>query len=165
MGAQLTHRIRFGVLTAIVDGRLFNLPARHAAAAASSLAGGSAQRSRPGRIVVWEHCYEIPSGRARRPGAGAVLAFRIQTGPGTTAAGIYDFPGEYAQRFDGVDKGTSPLPGHPGPILYVGRAESGVCIHGAPDTARAGCIVITHGWPEFFRAIERTRQVSYVVEI
>ena len=171
MVAQLTHRLRHNQLYAVVNGRAYSVPVLPKPDAVYNWT--TRQELRPGKYTLWDHCFELPGTSAPRTGItrGAVptpaLAVRIAEGV-TPTAEIYDFPGEYAQRFDGIDKGgatSSPLPGHPGPILYVGRRDRGVCIHGLPSFNRPGCIVVTQNWAELFRAIEQVRQVSLVLDL
>jgi type VI secretion system secreted protein VgrG len=68
------------------------------------------QELRSGKSTVWDHCFELPHKHleAEKP-----IADSIPVGKAThklKVAGVdqlelYDWPGEYAQRFDGVDKG------------------------------------------------------------
>jgi type VI secretion system secreted protein VgrG len=68
------------------------------------------QEIRPGKYVLWDHCFELPHKHLE---AEAVIRPNVPVGKEThnlKVAGVdqlevYDFPGEYAQRFDGVSAG------------------------------------------------------------
>jgi hypothetical protein len=170
--AHLTHRLRHGLLSAVVNGKTYSVPVLPKQDVIHVWT--RQQELRPGTHTLWDSCFELPHRPAARAGTtrGAVptpaVALRIQEGV-TPTQGVYDFPGEYAQRFDGIDKGggtnSNPLPGHPGPILYVGRRDRGVCIHGLATFNRPGCIVVIQSWTELFRALEQVRQVSFVLDV
>lgn len=69
-----------------------------------------AQELRSGKYTLWDHCFEIPHKRLE---AQANIIDSVQVGKvvhkpkvgGNDKLEIYDYPGEYAQRFDGVDRG------------------------------------------------------------
>jgi type VI secretion system secreted protein VgrG len=69
-----------------------------------------AQEIRPGKVTLWDHCFELPEQNleAKVPildsvSAGAVV--HKLTAGGNGALEVYEYPGRYAQRFDGVDPG------------------------------------------------------------
>jgi type VI secretion system secreted protein VgrG len=74
------------------------------------------QELRSGKYTLWDHCFELPGKHleTERPiletvAVGAVQ-HHLKVG-GNDKLEIYDYPGGYAQRFDGIDKGGAPQPG------------------------------------------------------
>jgi type VI secretion system secreted protein VgrG len=68
------------------------------------------QELRSGKYTLWDHCFELPhkhldaqKNTILSTEAGSVT-HDLTAGPNSKLE-IYDYPGEYAQRFDGVDKG------------------------------------------------------------
>jgi type VI secretion system secreted protein VgrG len=68
------------------------------------------QELRSGKYTLWDHCFEMPDKHleaekiAQESVAVGTVTHKLQVG-GNDKLEIYDYPGEYAQRFDGVDKG------------------------------------------------------------
>jgi type VI secretion system secreted protein VgrG len=68
-----------------------------------------------GDFVLWDHTFEKPHQNleAKKPITDAVtigkVSHKLKVGD-TSKLEVYDWPGEYAQRFDGVNKGGSPQP-------------------------------------------------------
>ncbi|HVO91613.1 MAG TPA: type VI secretion system tip protein TssI/VgrG, partial [Terriglobales bacterium] len=70
---------------------------------------------RSGKYVLWDHCFELPHKHLE---AQAQIADTVQVGTvthkhkvgGNDKLEIYDFPGEYAQRFDGINPGGAERP-------------------------------------------------------
>ncbi|QDV32782.1 type VI secretion system Vgr family protein [Tautonia plasticadhaerens] len=68
------------------------------------------QEFRSGKYTLWDHCFELPG---KHLDAEKLVMDSVQAGTIThkmklgnnEKLEIYDFPGEYAQRFDGVDPG------------------------------------------------------------
>lgn len=68
------------------------------------------QELRSGKYTLWDHCFELPHKHLE---ADKSILESVQVGRttqklkvgGNDALEIYDYPGAYAQRFDGVDKG------------------------------------------------------------
>ena len=68
------------------------------------------QELRSGKYTLWDHCFELPHKHLE---AEANIQDTVQAGRvshklkvgGNDKFEIYDYPGEYAQRFDGVDRG------------------------------------------------------------
>jgi len=73
------------------------------------------QELRSGEYTLWDHCFELPGNNleATRKTADSVtvgtVTHKLSVG-GNDQLEIYDFPGGYAQRFDGVDSNGSPRP-------------------------------------------------------
>src|SRR5437899_5184407 len=69
-----------------------------------------AQEWRSGKYTLWDHCFELPHKHLE---AEANILESVQAGRvshklkvgGNDKFEIYDYPGEYAQRFDGIDRG------------------------------------------------------------
>jgi type VI secretion system secreted protein VgrG len=69
-----------------------------------------AQTLSSGKYTLWDHCFELPHKHLE---AQANIVDTVQAGrvghklkvAGNDRLEIYDYPGEYAQRFDGVDRG------------------------------------------------------------
>jgi type VI secretion system secreted protein VgrG len=73
------------------------------------------QELRSGKCTLWDHCFELPHKHleARKSiqdsVASGTVTHKLKVG-GNDKLEIYDYPGEYAQRFDGVDKGGGEQP-------------------------------------------------------
>ena len=73
------------------------------------------QELRSGKYTLWDHCFELPHKHleAERPILDSVpvgeVTHKLKVG-GNDKLEIYDFPGEYAQRFDGIDRGGGEQP-------------------------------------------------------
>jgi len=69
-----------------------------------------AQQLRSGKVTLWDHSFELPHKHLE---AEKIIQDSVSVGSVThklkvadnEKLEIYDFPGEYAQRFDGIDKG------------------------------------------------------------
>ncbi|HUJ23720.1 MAG TPA: type VI secretion system tip protein VgrG [Bryobacteraceae bacterium] len=68
------------------------------------------QDLRSGKYTLWDHCFELPHKHleAEKPIQDSVqvgkVSHKLKVG-GNDSLEIYDYPGAYAQRFDGVDPG------------------------------------------------------------
>lgn len=68
------------------------------------------QEWRSGKYTLWDHCFELPHKHLE---AEANIVDTVQAGKvshkfkvaGNDKFEIYDYPGEYAQRFDGINRG------------------------------------------------------------
>ncbi len=75
------------------------------------------QELRSGKVTLWDHCFELPNQNlnAERPTAEAVeigkVAHKLKL-PANENLEIYDYPGGYAGRFDGVDRGGGDQSGN-----------------------------------------------------
>ena len=73
------------------------------------------QEMRPGKYVLWDHCFELPHKHLE---AEALIHDSVTVGKethklkvkGVDQLEVYDFPGEYAQRFDGISSGGGEQP-------------------------------------------------------
>ena len=74
------------------------------------------QQWRSGKVLLWDHSFELPHRdlEAQRQTQDSARfgkeTHKLKLG-GNDAFELYDWPGEYAQRFDGVDKGGGERPG------------------------------------------------------
>jgi type VI secretion system secreted protein VgrG len=68
------------------------------------------QELRSGKYTLWDHCFELPDEHLQADKtiqdsvAVGTVTHKLRVG-GNEKLEIYTYPGEYAQRFDGVDKG------------------------------------------------------------
>jgi type VI secretion system secreted protein VgrG len=73
------------------------------------------QELRSGKYTLWDHCFELPHKHleATQPITDSVqvgqVNHKMKVGNNDKLE-LYDFPGEYAQRFDGIDKGGGEKP-------------------------------------------------------
>jgi type VI secretion system secreted protein VgrG len=73
------------------------------------------QELRSGKCILWDHCFELPHKHLEATKtildgvAVGQVTHKLQVG-GNDRLEVYDYPGQYAQRFDGVDKGGSVRP-------------------------------------------------------
>jgi type VI secretion system secreted protein VgrG len=68
------------------------------------------QTLRSGKVKLWDHCFELPHKHLEAEEviqdsvAAGKVTHKLKVGNNDQLE-LYDFPGEYAQRFDGVDRG------------------------------------------------------------
>ena len=72
------------------------------------------QELRSGKLTLWDHCFELP-GKNLEADVHSVKSVTVGTVPhelhrGNENLEIYDYPGGYAQRFDGIEKSGAPQP-------------------------------------------------------
>lgn len=164
MTSHLTYRPREGMLFGVVAGRSIRAATLRSAAAmnagtwhAAVPPGGTAAA----RVTSWEKAQEVPSGVP----VGAV-GHKL-TVAANAALEVFDYPGEFAQRFDGVDKGggSSDHRQHARVVWIKSALRQGFPVHGPPACGHPRCIVVAHDWDPLFHALRGARQVSLVVEI
>jgi type VI secretion system secreted protein VgrG len=73
------------------------------------------QELRASEYTLWDHCFEIPGNHleARRNAIDAVTVGKVIHKlrlPANEQLEIYEYPGAYAQRFDGIEPGGAPRP-------------------------------------------------------
>jgi type VI secretion system secreted protein VgrG len=106
------------------------------------------QELRSGKTTLWDHCFELPGQNLQgqrsigAPVQVGKVAHRQQL-PSNQALEIYDYPGDYAGRFDGIDKGGAERPGELKKIFEDNQrtarirmeqeALPGLVIHGASN--------------------------------
>jgi hypothetical protein len=193
MSAILNFHIRRGVLTVAASGKTFQLTTQPPPLAVSTRPGASFEKSQTlaaGKYTLWDHCFETPHQSVAPASAGksyvGVMSHGLYAG-GNAKFDVYDYPGDYAQRFDGVkpsggsavsrgalgistgpiggSQGSGRLP-HPqsGPVIYVGDGRNGVHIHGWPPCTCRTCIVVIRQWEEAAKAIAGEQQLSFSIE-
>ncbi len=74
-----------------------------------------AQELRAGEYTLWDHCFELPGNHleAKQKPVESVTVGKVihkLTVGGNDQLEIYDYPGGYAQRFDGIDRHGAPQP-------------------------------------------------------
>ncbi|MPZ34947.1 MAG: hypothetical protein GEV13_28895 [Rhodospirillales bacterium] len=173
MSAHLTYRPRQGTVFGMVAGKVIRLVTLRSQAGMDMETWRQAARS--GGTVLpnvtdWHKVQEL---RAGKWAAGAI-GNRLTVAE-NAALEIYDYPGAYAQRFDGVDPGRgadgSADHGLYGRVVWVkptlkaGFPRGGFHIHGPPPCANPRCIVILQDWDSLFQALKTARQISLVVEL
>ena len=68
-----------------------------------------AQELRAGRVTLWDHCFELPhkhleaEAHVQAAVAAGKSTHKLKVGNNEKLE-LYDYPGAYAQRFDGIDK-------------------------------------------------------------
>ena len=73
------------------------------------------QELRPGKVTLWDHCFELPGKHleadktVQESVALGRTTHKLKVG-GNDSFEVYDYPGGYAQRFDGVDKSGGDRP-------------------------------------------------------
>ncbi len=80
------------------------------------------QELRSGKVTLWDHCFELPGQHldAERPTQESVAIGKVTHKlklPSNDALELYDYPGAYAQRVDGVDRGGGDQAGELGKIF------------------------------------------------
>jgi type VI secretion system secreted protein VgrG len=111
---------------------LSNIPAGHAPLATNpsiiyeGMEGGTrtddrilewtkSQELRSGKSTLWDHCFEVPKNNLQTQTTiqssvtVGTVTHNLDAGNNSTLE-LYDFPGQYAQRFDGVDPGSGDRP-------------------------------------------------------
>jgi len=166
VGAHLTYRLREGVVVGFVAGR----PIRHATLRNQAGMNIAAWRQSSGteteRTTDWPKLQEFRTGM---PVAGAPDERLTVTENATLET--FDFPGRFAQRFDGVDKGGKGAHRQHARVIWVkarissGFPNEGVCLHGTPACGNPRCIVITKDWDTLFETLKTVRQLSVFIEL
>jgi hypothetical protein len=172
ISSHLIYRPREGAVFGTVAGKSIRLVTLRSQAGMDMEAWRQAARSGgtvASNVTDWPKMQEIPTGVP----AGAVR-HRLTVAE-NAALEIYDYPGAYAQRFDGVGPGRtaggSASHPHHGRVVWVkspvktGFPGGGFCIHGQPPCSNPRCIVIVQDWDSLFQALKTARQVSIVVEL
>jgi hypothetical protein len=174
MGPHLTYRPREGVVFGTVAGKSIRLTTLRNQGAADIYDRTKVQELRTGvpgaaagKPTLWDHAFEITHKHLDAAGArGSRLTIAENS-----ALEIYDYPGEYAQRFDGVDQGGSTNHRLHGRVVWVKSTTKtrfpggGFCLHGPPRCGNPRCIVIAQQWDSLYSALKAARQVSIVVEL
>src|SRR5262249_30590262 len=113
------------------------------------------QEIRTAKQTLRDHCFELPDDNleAAEPITDSVQAGTVTHKFKVGANGSlenYDFPGRYAQRFDGVDPGGSPQAGNLQGIFQDNKRTAGIRIQeeatpGLVIEAQSDCRLLTAG--------------------
>jgi hypothetical protein len=170
MAANLTYHVRAGQLTAVAAGRVFEVPTQ--ADPARVTIWEKTQELRSGTHTLWDKCF-APSQRlatglapvTRRP-AGQTVIYRVSlsaANPVVVPVELFDYPGRYAQRFDGVDDRPTPPHGQAGSVIYVGDRQAGLYVHGGPACRSSCCVVVLRQWDDLLRAVASEPELSFAI--
>jgi len=91
------------------------------------------QELRSGKYTLWDHCFELPHKHleAQEPILPDVevgeVKHKLQVG-GNDKLELYDYPGGYAQRFDGIDKGGGEQAGELQKIFQDNKRTVRICM-------------------------------------
>jgi hypothetical protein len=171
MSAILTYHVSAGQLSAVAAGRVFHLPTHRDPSAMGTWE--KVQELRSGKHTLWDHCFEFPHQHLpslQTHGRGSTtetVIRRVNLGaisPDAIRLELFDWPGRYAQRFDGVDKGPA-VHNHPGSALYVGDRQTGVYIHGWPPCHLKPCVVVLQHWDDLVRAVASEPELSFSIVV
>lgn len=166
MAVALTYHVRRGLLSVVGSRFSFELPTHREAARVQ--AWETVYEFRPGKYVLWDHCFEVPQKQLDPAGRGSTglqpetVTWRLGQSTARKLE-IYDFPGDYAQRYDGVSPGRSTPHMHSGSALYVGDRRRGIYIHRWPPCNLKLCVVVMRQWDDVVRAIAREKILSFAI--
>jgi len=154
MTSHLTYRPREGIVFGVVAGKSIWAATLRVQAAMDK--GTWRAASRPGETAhgpTWDHQYDF------RAGKWTIVEY--------AGLEVFDYPGAFAQRFDGVNAGggSSNHRQHARVVWVKSAPRRGVPIHGPPACGNPGCIVIAHDWDAVFDTLRGARQVSIVVDL
>lgn len=113
------------------------------------------QEIRSGKYTLWDHTFELPHKHldATEPIVDSIAAGEVthsfKVGQNDKLE-IYDFPGEYAQRFDGVDKGGGEQPAELQKIFQDNKRTTKIrmqqeALHGLTIQGAGDCRQFTSG--------------------
>ena len=114
------------------------------------------QEIRTAKQTLWDHCFEMPDKNleAAQPIVDSVQAgtitHKFKVGANANSEN-YDFPGRYAQRFDGVDSGGSDQAANLQKIFQDNKRTTGIRIQeeaspGLVIEGRSDCRQLSAGW-------------------
>src|SRR5437667_748371 len=114
------------------------------------------QEIRTAKQTLRDHCFELPDDHleAAKPITESVQAGTVSHKFKTSANSSlenYDFPGRYAQRFDGIDPGGSPQASNLQKIFQDNKRTAGIRIQeeatpGLVIEAQSDCPLLTAGY-------------------
>jgi hypothetical protein len=166
MAVSLVYRWRRGFLTAVAGQRLVQAATRPVPSEIHDWE--KLQELRTGRVTLWDHCFErIPSNVIPGAASAGPVLHRIGVEPdGVDKLETYDYPGVYAQRFDGVNRGGDDRAPHrhDGAAIYVAGKRGGTFIHGWPPCNLGICVVVVQQWEPMFQAIAAEAELSFSIE-
>jgi hypothetical protein len=168
MISHLTYRPREGILFGTVAGRTIRLATLRHQPALEVETWRQAAGTAATRVTGWPKLQEIRSGMPAGPVQHSLTVAE------NAALEIYDYPGAYPQRFDGVDPGgASGGSNHPHHtrVVWVKLATrpsfpgGGFHLHGPPPCGNPRCIVIGQDWESLFQALKTAGRLSVAVEL
>jgi len=170
MGPHLTYRPREGIVVGTVAGRAIRLATVHNQAAANVQAWQRAAGPVATDIYDWRKVQEVRTGGL----PAGPFAHRLTVAE-NAALEIYDYPGDYAQRFDGINPGGaaggSTNHRQHSRVVWIKSSlkasfpAGGLCLHGPPPCGNPWCIVIAQDWDSLFHALKAARHASLAVEL
>src|SRR5690606_26135541 len=90
------------------------------------------QEVRSGKVTLWDHCFELPhqhldAEKAIQDSAQAgSVTHDLRLGGLAESLEVYDYPGGYAQRFDGIDPGGGDRAGDVQKIFEDNARTAGI---------------------------------------
>ncbi|HVS35603.1 MAG TPA: type VI secretion system tip protein TssI/VgrG [Gemmataceae bacterium] len=102
-----------------------------------------AQELRSGKVTLWDHCFELPHKHletnkvVQDTSKMGEVTHKLAVG-GNQSLELYDWPGGYAKRFDGVDKGGGDNPSGLDGVTPAGKRLSTTRMQ---EDAAAGLVV------------------------
>ena len=164
MVAALTYDLRSGHLTAVASGRSIHVPTYQEPARIASWE--HLQSVRQGKHTLWDHCFELPSGRSIQgtvPVGQVIHRISVEQGD---KLGVYDYRGEFAYKREGEADPKSIGARHTylGKAVFVGGSSGGIHIHGWPPCNLSQCVIVMQRWDEMLQAIARERELSFSIE-
>src|SRR5262249_21351404 len=105
------------------------------------------QGLRSGLMLLWDHCFELPY---RHLEASKTIQESVKAGkvnhpmrlPANEQLELYDYPGAYAQRFDGVNSGGGEQPAELQKIYEDNKRTVGIRMQ---QEAVPGLVIEGHG--------------------
>ncbi|MCI0534179.1 MAG: type VI secretion system tip protein VgrG [Verrucomicrobiales bacterium] len=93
----------------------YQLPKASGAVSGTIFEWTKTQTLRSGKYTLWDYCFELPQQNLEatapiQPSAQVGQILHLLRLDANAKLEIYDYPGEYAQRFDGVDPGGGDQP-------------------------------------------------------
>ena len=103
------------------------------------------QEVRPAKLTLWDSCFELPGKNleSKQASADSVQAGEVSHKlkiAGSDSLELYDFPGDYAKRFDGVAPGGGDRAGDLQKIFQDGTRTAGLRMQ-----QQAACAVVIEG--------------------
>jgi type VI secretion system secreted protein VgrG len=97
------------------------------------------QEMTAGKVLLWDHCFEDPpkhfESPANVPASMTSGAVTHKLNVANEKLELYDYPGEFAQRFDGVDPGGADRPADVGNIAPDGQRTAEIRAQAEAATA------------------------------
>jgi type VI secretion system secreted protein VgrG len=101
------------------------------------------QEIRSGKETLWDHCFEMPDNNLQASQtilesvSAGTISHKLKTG-GNDKLEVYDYPGRYAQRFDGINSGGGEQPSDLQKIFTDNKRTAGIRMQ---EEAAAGLVI------------------------